>query len=163
MGRRSLKPKERIRRFWQRVDTSAGPDGCWAYKSKQDANGFIHVLWEMGDPDYAHRIAYRLSVGDIPDSLRVLHTCDNRACVNPKHLCLGTMAESQVLSMERVPRTFLTGDGHPSAKLLDAQIDEIRRRYAAGGVLQRELADEYGVHYSLISLIVRGKRRQHAA
>jgi hypothetical protein len=162
MGRKTLTLKQRIHRFWQRVDTSAGPDGCWPYTTKQ-LNGYCYVYWEHKRYDLAHRIAYRLSVGDIPDGLKVLQTCGNRQCVNPQHLCLGTMSESQVMSMERTPRTFVYGDDNPSTKLADAQIDAIRRRYAAGGVTQATLADEYGVHYSHISLIVNGKRRQHAA
>jgi hypothetical protein len=161
MGRRALTPKQRIHRFWQRVDTSAGADGCWPYTTKQ--RGKIYVCWENRQHDLAHRIAYHLSIGDIPDGLKVLQTCGNRQCVNPQHLCLGTMAESQVMSMARVPRKFVHGDEHPTAKLSDAQTNEIRCRYAAGGVTQATLADEYGVHYLLISLIVNGKRRQHAA
>jgi hypothetical protein len=162
MGRKTLTLRQRIHRFWQRVDTSAEPDGCWPYTTKHP-NGYCYVYWEHRRYDLAHRIAYRLSTGDIPDGLKVLQTCGNHACVNPQHLCLGTGAEAMAMSMERTPRTFLYGNEHPSTKLPDAQIDAIRRRYAAGGVTQATLADEYGVHYSLISLIVNGKRRQHAA
>lgn len=163
MGRKALTLKQRISRFWQNVDTSAGHDGCWPFILKARCDGYAYVCWTHKRNELAHRIAYRLSFGEIPDGLRVLQTCGNRLCVNPKHLCLGTMAESQALSMARAPRTFVYGDAHPSAKLSDAQTDAIRRRYAAGGVTQATLADEYGVHYSHISLIVNGKRRQHAA
>ena len=161
-GRPRRSYAERVRHFWQRVDTSAGPDACWPHTSKPMPNGFVHVLWEHKRYDYAHRIVYHLTYGDIPDGLIVLQTCGNRACVNPKHLCLGTYSEAQAMSMERVPRTVLHGEANPTAKLSSAQVEEIRRRYAAGDVLQQELADEYGVHYSLISLIVNGKRRQVA-
>jgi hypothetical protein len=161
MGRKTLTLKQRIRRFWQRVDTSAGPDGCWPFTTKQ--RGKIYVCWEDKQHDLAHRIAYHLSIGDIPNGLKVLQMCGNHACVNPQHLCLGTGAEAMAMSMERTPRTFVYGNGHPSTKLSDAQADAIRRRYASGGVTQAALADEYGVHYSHISLIVNGKRRQHAA
>jgi hypothetical protein len=45
-------------------------------------------------PDLAHRVAYRLTVGEIPDGLTVDHLCRNRMCVNPDHMELVTLAEN---------------------------------------------------------------------
>jgi hypothetical protein len=160
--RRKKKEMRSMAHLWQSVDMTAGTDGCWPYMKKPMGSGYVKVYVVNNRYDYAHRIAYRLAYGEIPDGLRVLHTCDNRRCVNPAHLYLGTMSESQALSIQRGHRTFVHGDEHPSTKLPEMQVDAIRRRYAAGGVLQRDLADEYGVHYSLISLIVNGKRRHTA-
>jgi DNA-binding MarR family transcriptional regulator len=53
-----------------------------------------------------------------------------------------------------------TGEQHPRAKLTDAQADTIHARYHAGGILQRELAVEYGVEQTTISRIIRGKRKK---
>jgi hypothetical protein len=55
--------------------------------------------------------------------------------------------------------TNIAGERHPDAKLTDAQVAEIRTRYASGDVLQRELAAEYGVLQNHISRIVNMVRR----
>ena len=157
-GRPRLSDADRIRLFWQRADTSGGDDACWSYRGAALPNGYCPVTWRVGNKDYAHRIAYRLTYGDIPEGGLVRQTCKNHRCVNPRHLILATWDDVAATNAPPV----LHGDAHPSTKLSDAAIADIRRRYAAGGVMQKDLANEYGVHYSLISLIVNGKRRQVA-
>lgn len=87
-----------IARFWSKVDKSAGSDGCWVWKTRTDRDGYGRFC--ANDKTYgAHRIAYRLIVGEIPDELCVLHNCpdgDCSSCVNPSHLWLGTAAENNV-------------------------------------------------------------------
>lgn len=51
------------------------------------------------------------------------------------------------------------GEEHPTAKLSDTDAEAIITRYALGGISQRELADEFGIHQSLVSLMTRGLRR----
>lgn len=68
-------------RFWKRVKQG---DGCWAWRGAKDSSGY-GVFWDF-ETKKAHRVAYELSVGPIPQGLTLDHLCRNRSCVNPKHL-----------------------------------------------------------------------------
>jgi hypothetical protein len=93
--------------FWRRV-TPGGSDECWPWEGAMKPNGYGH-LWIGGQrPQYAHRVSWMIHRGPIPAGLLVLHTCDVRRCVNPKHLWLGTQRDNvhDALRKGRLP----TGD-----------------------------------------------------
>lgn len=81
------------KRFRDKLDTSAGPDGCWPWTACQGSNGYGQ-FWLAGKTRPAHRVAYELVNGDISDRLHVDHICHNRRCVNPAHVRLATNKEN---------------------------------------------------------------------
>jgi hypothetical protein len=93
------------------------------------------------------------------------HTCDVRACINPDHLYEGTVTDNNRDTVRRGRHKYVSnfkgmpGEKHPMCKLTDKQVIEIRERYAAGGISQYALADEYDVTQSRISLIINNKSR----
>lgn len=71
-----------MERFWSKVDKS--PEGCWNWTASGGVNGY--GKFNYSGTKYAHRVAYELVNGPIPEGLWLDHLCRNRACVNPDHL-----------------------------------------------------------------------------
>src|SRR5690348_4704416 len=86
-------------RFWTLADVR-GPDDCWAWRGSINRNGYGQLSWNAW-PASSHRVAYQLTHGTIPEGLFVLHSCDNKLCVNPAHLYVGTQQQNVDDMMKR--------------------------------------------------------------
>jgi hypothetical protein len=108
----------------------------------------------------AHRVAWEQAFGAIPPGTCILHKCDNRACINPEHLFLGTRKDNAE-DCVRKGRTN-HGSARPQAKLTEDQVVEIRRAYSAKEATQYQLASTYGVHQAMIWRIIHKLRWRYA-
>jgi len=147
-------------RFWNKVDIR-GIDECWEWLGGKTGSGYgaIRRGRKREGMELAHRAAWTLVNGDIPDKMQVCHHCDNKGCVNPLHLFLGTQADN-VSDMVRKRRQN-KGENHGRAKLTRDQVIAIREEYAGGGISQRKLAARYHVDRALIWGILSRKLWRH--
>ena len=83
-----------INNFWNNVDKQ-GESDCWNWKASLQKSGYGNSYSEQG-VETAHRISYKLCYGEIPQGKEIMHLCDNRRCVNPKHLVLGSRKDNMI-------------------------------------------------------------------
>lgn len=145
--------------FWRNVDRR-GPNECWPWLRSTQHSGHGQLSRRINGRKHsarAHRIAWELTNGPIPDGQLVCHRCDNPPCCNPAHLFLGThddnMADCKDKGRNVSPR--LTRSAHPRAVLSEGDVVEIRRQRSDGALL-REIAASFGIGTSHVSRICRG-------
>lgn len=144
------------RRFLVRLEKQIKKtDTCWIWEGKISKRGYGITTW-YSKTVIASRLMYEEKYGKIPDGLYACHKCDNRACVNPDHIFLGTSSDNQQDMVRKGRSNF--GAKHPHAKLNDAQVLEIRKLLKENGSEKsylRSLARSYdvslgsiqGIHY----------------
>jgi len=153
-----ISEKDRVR-FWKKVDKS---DDCWLWKAGRFSRGYGG--FQMRNTNcIAHRISWIIANGPIPAGQCVLHSCDNPPCVRPDHLWLGSQLEN-IADRDRKGRwrgSGRRGQDMPMAKLSDAEVIEIRKRYAVGDVMQKDLAAEYKISKTQMHVILHRKQWTH--
>lgn len=146
------------KKFWARVDRSGE---CWIWKKgKRTGYGILRV---NGGRMEAHRLAFELTFGPIPNRRIVCHKCDNPPCVRPDHLFLGTHKDNSE-DMYRKGRNAgvvqSKGTQNINAKLNEEAIRAIRWLCANGKSVPR-VARAYSIHPSTIYDILKGTTWGH--
>jgi len=144
--------------FWTKVIKH--PDGgCWEWTAGRTSHARHGLFFHDGPYHRAHRFAYQLVNGPIPEGMVVRHLCHNPICVRPDHLALGTQTENvrDTVDAGRQAR----GERSWAARLTEADVRILRVRHAAGGVTYAELAAEFGVGESTVGMAVTGKTWGH--
>lgn len=147
--------ERRAATFWASVKTDDDPALCWPWLGHCSSLGYGQTT--LGNRHtLAHRLAYQLTHGSIPDGLAILHRCDNPPCCNPSHLYAGTLQRNALDREERGRSRPRRGHLNTFAKLTPAQVREIRRRHAAGETY-KALGAEFGLHPQNIGRVCRGE------
>lgn len=138
--------------FWSRVEKT---EDCWNWKGAIQRDGYGH--FKSADKTVSsHRYAYEQMVGPIASGMDLLHSCDNRRCVNPAHLRQGTHGENMLEA--KAKRRHAHGVRSHHAKLTEDQVREIRRLWIRTGYRKtnaKELSERFGVTTGTICGIAR--------
>jgi hypothetical protein len=130
--------------------------GCWLWCSTVSPRGYGRYPMD-GRNWFAHRAAWRLFRGPIPDGLFLCHKCDVPGCVNPDHLFLGTARDNALDAVAKRRHTF--GVKSVLSKLTDAEVADI---LAIGRTMPvRKIAALYGINNASVCRIINGKQWQH--
>lgn len=150
-GQAKWQAKDLSDRFWSKVNKTAT---CWLWTGAKLKTGYGSIRIDH-KAVRAHRVAYELLVGEIPDGGLILHSCDTPLCVNPDHLRIGDKRANTHDAIER--GQHVVGEDHYRAKIPNHAIATIRAALAAG-VPGKYLAKQFGVGPSMISAIKNGKK-----
>ncbi|MFH1185964.1 MAG: HNH endonuclease, partial [Chloroflexota bacterium] len=152
-------------RLWMKVERR-GLDDCWPWTGVKYHGGYGRLRFGKRRI-FAHRVAYEVSIGPIPNGMFVCHHCDNPACCNPAHLFIGTPADNShdrdakgrqskglkqsLAVLSNRPR----GEQHPHARFTEAEVIEIRALRATGEWTYRALAKRFGTSHGQVQFIVK--------
>lgn len=109
------------------------PDGCWYWTGATTDKSYGNIGLNRGGKCHhapAHRISYLIHKGEIPAGLFIRHSCDNRLCVNPDHLSVGTHKQNMEDMANR--NRSQHGMNMHSSKLTNIQVVVIHEARAAG-------------------------------
>lgn len=147
--------KDLATRFWEKVDKT---ETCWLWTGALLKTGYGSIRVNH-KAERAHRVAYELTIGPIPEGMLLRHSCDTPRCVNPAHLIPGTKSDNTQDALER--GQHVVGEDHYKCKIPNHAIATIRAALVAG-VPGKYLAKQFGVGESMISHIKNGKKRRFA-
>jgi hypothetical protein len=155
------------------------PENILSFKSRASNGGCVEWTGHKVSGGYGvmglhgrrtvlvHRVAYALKYGPIPDGMFVLHRCDNRLCINPDHLFIGTKGDNNAdrdskgrTARGEVVARSKRGSSNPHSRLTEELVIAIRAM-AARGMKQSEIAKAMKIDQGHVSAIIHRKKWSH--
>jgi hypothetical protein len=154
------KPTPVAERFWSKVAV-AGPDECWDWIGSLEPHGYGQIL-DHRRLVKAHRVSWEIHNGPVPDRLCVCHHCDNRRCVNPAHLYVGTRKDNNRDrgARKRGRESRDIGELHHNARFTEAEVRAIIAMLEAG-YSQGEVGRFFGVRQTTIGRFANRQTWKH--
>ena len=150
-------------RFWKKVDKNGptpshiphlGP--CWIWTGYKQQQGY-GIFWGTQETGMvSHRFSWELENGKIPDGLKACHHCDNKSCVRPSHLFLGTSKDNTQDLIKKGLKVTPKGESVIGHKLTIAAVKEIKSAPQIRGLIPM-LARKFGVSNSSIKSVLDGR------
>jgi hypothetical protein len=133
---------------------------CLEYCGSIIPSGYGQVRFR-GKIWMAHRLSYMLANGEVPTGLNVCHACDNKKCLNPKHLFSGTQKENIQDAFKKGLIIRPKGEEHPRATLTVSDVLKIRSLYIPWRFSYRRIASLLGVSPDIVQSIIFRKSWKH--
>lgn len=163
-GRPAIDLKKRLLAKIVKVES-----GCWHWTGFINKDGYgmayystkLMINDRVSHSQQAHRVMYIAYNGQIPSGLCVLHKCDNRRCVNPRHLYVGTHKDNSRDMVERGRNPDVRGERNPASILSAAKVRKMRQLFYDHGYTVEDLMDEYRMSASGVYNVVMKNRWRH--
>ena len=138
-------------------------DSCWEWDGTKNKSGYgtIHCRKLKQRCNLAHRFSWQFHNGEIPYDLCVLHKCDNRGCVNPSHLFLGTQADNIKDMMEKKRDRHPAKEKHHIAKI-NGEIVKQMKIMRSNGAIYKDIGEAFGIHLATARSAIIGKTWREA-
>lgn len=143
-------------RFYEKI-LITDKNGCMRWIAGKFPNGY-GCFKLNGKSVGAHRLSYQIHKGDIPPEMCICHKCDNKWCVNPLHLFIGTINDNVQDKVKKGRSVFGSKNGR--TKLTEKDVIEIRKEINEG-IDQRIIAKKYKIGQTTVSHIKQNQTWRH--
>lgn len=154
-----------VTRFWRWVNKRKSKKLCWEWTGCRDSCGYGLIGTGKGSRviERAHRVSWKLHNPHslIPKGIKVLHKCDNPACVNPDHLFLGTQLDNMKDMLSKGRSNYVKGQKQGLAKLTEEKVSHMRKLWDSGTHTLSELSLLFSVHWGTIWSAVTRRTWKH--